>query len=242
MKVVLYKGLQSASGMNDKEWLFDYKGFKVQLCLTRESKEMAYRLRYRAYRHANAIPPSSERMLSDAFDDQPNTRTHLIWHDDKPIASVRSSIWSNRYGLLPTESTTVFRKEVARSVGMNEHILESAHFVIAPELESRESFYAQLMLYRIQDLSSRFDDCPVIMTAVQEHHVPFYERVLGFRRISMPKTLDWIEYKLVLLRTTLDESREFALKRGMPECTPEECRRYSDLCNTYLDSMPRKGD
>ena len=97
--------------MNDKGWLFEQNGFTAQLCCTPESLETAYRLRYRAYRNHNAIELSSDGMTRDFFDEQRNTRTHLIWFEGNPVATVRSSIWSPRYKNLPTESTTVFRKE-----------------------------------------------------------------------------------------------------------------------------------
>jgi hypothetical protein len=122
---------------------------------------------------------------------------------------------------------------------MKDNFIESAHFVTSPELDGRESYNAQIMLYRVQDLSSRFDDCSTIITAVQERHVSFYKRVLGFRQISLPKTLDWIDYELVLMRAPMEESREMAAKRGMPICTEADCTRYSHLCTAQLISRPK---
>jgi len=229
----------STPDMNDKGWLFELNGYTAQLCCTAESRKLAYQLRYKAYRNNHAIPMSPDGLTKDIFDEQHNSRTHLIWYKGKPVASVRSSIWSSRYGYLPTESTTVFRKEVKRYLGMKDNIIESAHFVTEPDLDGRESYNAQIMLYRVQDLSSRFDDCPMIITAVQERHVSFYKRVLGFRQISLPKSLDWIDYDLVLMRAPMEESRELAAKRGMPVCTEEECTRYKEICNTQLFSVPK---
>lgn len=236
---VLHIEEHGTPGMNDKGWLFEQNGYTAQLCCTPESLEIAYRLRYKAYRHNHAIPMSPDGLAKDIFDEQHNTRTHLIWYEGKPVASVRSSIWSSRYGYLPTESTTVFRKEVKRYLGMKDNFIESAHFVTAPELAGRESYNAQIMLYRVQDLSSRFDNCEMIITAVQERHVSFYKRVLGFRQISLSKTLDWIDYDLVLMRAPMEESRELAARRGMPVCTEADCARYTEICNTLLFSVPK---
>ena len=220
--------------MKEDGWLFEHNGYTAQLCCSTESKEIAYHLRYRAYRNAGAIAPSSDRMTFDKFDEQPNSRTHLIWYQGKPVASVRSCIWSDRYPNHPTESTTVFRKEIVRCVGLKSNILESAHFVTAPEITGRDSFYAQLLLFRLQDLSSRFDDCPMIITAVQERHIPFYKRVLGFRTISMPRSIDWIDTDLVLLRTRQEEGRQLAVLRGMPECTDDDVQRYYQCASGQL--------
>ena len=215
----------------DDEMIFEHDGFYAQLCMTPESLDIAYELRYRAYRNAEAISPNTSRRTHDHFDEQPNTRTHLIWHQGKPVASVRSAIWSDRYNYLPTEGINAFRSAVESSLGLDGNILESCRYVTDPDFTGRKSLTAQLLLFRIQDLSSRYDDCSTIITAVRQRHVPFYERMLGFQTISESTRLDWIDAEIVLLATGQKESRQIVMKRGMPECSESEVNRYFELCS-----------
>lgn len=211
------------------EFLFEWKGFAAQLCTSTSSKNLAYQLRYRAYASADLIQEQEEEILCDHFDKQANTRIHLLWHDNKPVATIRSSIWSERYEWASTESINKYKKEVAEHLGLETKILESCRFAIAPELKGRKSLMAQLLLFRIQDLSSRFDECQQIITAVREKHVSFYQRMLGFEPISEAKQIDWVAGDIVLLNASREVSLETITKRGMPPCTEEEISRYFSL-------------
>lgn len=217
---------------NPSQVLFTHDGFTVELCRTPESLHTAFALRYRAYRNANAIPANMHGLTKDTYDEQANTRTHLIWYEGQPVASVRSSIWSSTYDHLPTEALTAFRSEVAEHIGLEKNILESCRYVTDPGLKGRLSLKAQLLLFRVQDLSSQYDNCETIITAVRARHTPFYERMLGFRRISDAIRLDWIDADIVLLETGQAESRAIVESKGMPSCTAPEVERYSRILNT----------
>ncbi len=212
-----------------EEILFEVNGYIAQLCCGPESKKIAYQLRYLSYSSVKMIKPNAEKMLFDHFDALPNSRTHLIWYDGRPVATVRSSIWSSKYDWELTESIVPFKEELERNIGLKNNILESSRYAIAPHFKGRQSLFAQLLLFRIQDLSSYFEDCDHIITSVRENHVPFYERMLGFKKISNVWRYDWVDVPFVLLSTQQSESREKVTQRGMPACTAEERERYSFL-------------
>jgi len=213
------------------EMLFEINGFHAQLCCSPESKAIAYRLRYRAYLHSKAIQPNAEEVLTDVYDEQDNSRTHLIWHEGQPIATVRSSIWSAKYDWATTESIKAFWKEAHRRIGLENNMLESSRYAVIPEFTGRRSLFAQLLLFRVQDLSSQLDQCKHIITSVRKKHVPFYQRMLGFQQISESKRLPWIDADIVLLTTSQAKSRSIITEKGMAACSPDEVERYASISN-----------
>ena len=219
----------------EKEALFEVDGFTAQFCYNSEMKQLAYRLRYRAYLQAGMIAPKPYPHLMDSFDRQAHTRIHLLWYEDTPIATVRSSIWSDRYDWEVTESVAKFPKEIAQAIGRNERILESSRYAVAPELKGRKSLFAQLLLFRIQDLSAQYDGCGHIITSVRTKHVPFYQRMLGFQQISEPAYFSWLQDSAVLLTVPTAESRQTILAKGMPPCTPAERDIYCQLVQKAIE-------
>ena len=211
--------------------LFEVDGFTAQLCLTEESKKIAFALRYEAYRNADVIPENEEKLFSDDYDLLPNTRTHLIWHEGEAIASVRSAIWSANYDWSEVESIRYFPKEIDRFIGLEKNVLESSRFVVSPKVKGRASLNAQLLLFRVQDLSSQFDQCDYILTAVREKHAKFYKRMLAFEQIAGPLSHEFIDLNIVLLMTTQLESRNVVVSKGMPACTAAEVENYTQLLN-----------
>ncbi|MEM6697998.1 MAG: hypothetical protein AAF806_02715 [Bacteroidota bacterium] len=212
-----------------EEFLFEMNGFTTQLCCSPESKELAFQLRYQAYSSNQLIQPNEEEILKDIYDERSNSRTHLLWHEGIPVASVRSSIWSAKYNWATTESIDEFYGDVATQVGLGYNILESCRFSLIPELKGRKALEAQLILFRVQDMSARFDECQHIITAVRSKHTAFYERMLGFQVISAPKKIDWIEGDIVLLASPQTDDRYIFTRKGMPLCTAEELDRYALL-------------
>ena len=219
------------SNLLEAEMLFTIKGFTAQLCCSQESKNAAYALRYDAYRSANIIPENEKKLFYDNYDLLPNARTHLIWHEGKPIASVRSMVWSEKYNWTTFESLKYFKKDIDRRIGLDQRILESSRFVVSPEISGRNSLFAQLLLFRAQDLSSQVDDCDYILTAVRAKHVPFYKRMLAFEQISEPLQHSFIDLNIVLLMTTQQESRRIVVEKGMPPCEDMEVSNYAQLLN-----------
>ncbi|MEL6732397.1 MAG: hypothetical protein AAFP83_14805, partial [Bacteroidota bacterium] len=134
------------------------------------------------------------------------------------------------------ESVAKFQKELAQSIGVNERILESSRYAVAPTLTGRKSLFAQLLLFRIQDLSAQYDECAHIITSVRTKHVPFYQRMLGFQQISAPAYFEWIQNAAVLLTVPTEKSRQTILDKGMPACTVAERDIYYQLVQKSIEN------
>ena len=216
-----------------REVLFCIDGFSAQLCCSPESKKIAQNLRYKAYLNAGLIEPNELELLKDAYDDQANTRIHLIWYENQAVATVRSCIWSAKYDWILTEGIQSFQKAIEQHIGLENNILESNRYAVSPEFSGRKSLRAQLLLFRIQDLNAQVEECQHIITLVREKHIPFYERMLGFEAISSPIHYEWAKSDVVCMRTTAEQGRNRIVKKGMPPCTLEDLERYKSLVGNF---------
>ena len=115
-------------------------------------------------------------MLYDDFDFMPNTFVHLVWYEGKPVATVRSCIYSDEYAWERTEGVNYFPKEVEEKLGKNARLLESNRYAVDPEFQGRKSLFAQMLMFRIHALCSAVHGCSHIITSVRRKHVPFYQR------------------------------------------------------------------
>lgn len=190
-----------------QQLLFEVDGYTAEMCIEQESLETAFRLRYRAYLEADAIPPNSEKQFYDSFDSQQNARTFLIHFEGKPVASIRSLTWSADYNWAPTPSVNFFRAEIDQELGADTPLLESNRFVVDPSFQGRKSLTAQMLLFRVQTLGSIADSCEHVITAVRPKHVRFYERFMNFHSISVPISVPEVSFPIQLLSTPVS-SRE----------------------------------
>ena len=216
--------------ISEKEFIFELDGFTAQLCTTPESKQIAYNLRHRCYLDSGRIKACAEQELTDNYDKEDNARTHLLWYNDMPVATVRSAIWSPNYQWKPTEGVQEFWHDIHKSIGLENVIIESNRFAIDPIFQGRRSFKIQLLLFRIQDLNALYEGCNNIITVVRENHVAFYKRMLGFKQISDKKYYPWLDSNVVLLSSSAQDSRDLITARGMSTCSARTLRRYKNIC------------
>lgn len=207
-------------------FLFEESGFTAQLCNTPESLRRAYELRYRAYRSVDGIAENPEGIAVDAYDRQSNARTHLIWHEGRPVASVRSLIWSAAHNWQSTTSLDAYQAAVRKEFPIDTPLLESNRYVVDPEFKGRKSLTAQYLLFRIQTLSCLYDRCHFVITAVRTNHISFYERLMGFYPISEPTQVPGFQFETVLLATPYRNRAVLAKNSSIAATQLEDYERY----------------
>lgn len=212
--------------------LFEQDGFTAELCLEQQSLQTAYDLRYRAYRHAEAIPENETGQFHDHYDEQSNSQTYLIWHDNIPIASLRICLWSPKYNWEPLEMICLYPSEIQRNIGLYQIIQESCRFVVDPQTKGRTSLKAQLLMFRIHAIVSQVESSHFIITGVRTKHAPFYKRMLAFDPISESRYVEWINEDVVLMATRRDKSYETFLQKGGKPISKQDLDRYAMLSQT----------
>ena len=205
-----------------------FKGFTMEVCMTEASKRTAYRLRYRAYLAVDAIPENPQRMLHDAFDASPNSRTFLVWFEGKPVATVRSCVYSDAYQWMKTEAVDYFAKDVYTQLGEQTRIVESNRFAVDPDFQGRQSLFARLLLFRAHGLNAGAHECAYIMTSVRSNHVKFYQRFLGLVPISTESCyVEWADAEVSLLANPADKCLGLILEKGMPPYDQDDIIDYA---------------
>lgn len=220
----------------DHQILFEVDGYTAEICIEPESLNLAYHLRYLAYRHADAIPTNTEATCIDPYDQQRNARTFLIWHEGRAIASVRSLTWSDEYDWASTPSIKFFRKQVDQYLGLSSPILESNRYVTAPDFVGRKSLTAQMLLFRIQTLGALADECAYVITAVRPRHVKFYERFMNFYSISEPLKVEEVSFEIQLLATPIASKDKLSESSSIAAYEEADLARYTNCLQLLYQS------
>ncbi|MEL7120135.1 MAG: GNAT family N-acyltransferase [Bacteroidota bacterium] len=215
--------------------VFQKGEYVVEVCKDRSSLNTAFELRYRAYRADNAIEENDEGLFYDAFDFTRNHTTYLVWYKGKAIASVRAGIYSKKYNWSPTEASKHYFKVMGGFTWKNINVLESNRFVVDPKFQGRQSFLAELLLFRTHALNAYAHACEKIVTTTTFNHIPHYENLMGMNILSAkPKYYDWLNDCITLMGTGTDIYTNTLLMKGMPEIDPEDMERFTTA--TTIDS------
>lgn len=220
--------------------LFEANGFVAEMCIERESLNLAYNLRYRAYRSVDAIPVNDQEIFTDKYDAQDNVRTYLIWYEGQAVASVRSLTWSSAYNWAPTDSIVLFRHEIDQHLGLNTAVLESNRYVVDPEFKGRKSLMAQMLLFRIQAIGSRIDNCNYVITAVRPRHASFYRRFMNFEPISEELIIEEVAFPIQLLSTPVASCDKLAESSSLAAFEEADLERYKQCVMALQDLQNRK--
>lgn len=220
--------IQIANKPLAQQILFTEKEYTVEICRDQTSLNTAFRLRYRAYLGVKAISENEEELLYDEYDWHPNAFIHLVWYQGKPVATVRSCIYAERYGWEATEGINYFPEDVTNKLGSHTHCLESNRYAVDPDFQGRQSLFAQLLLFRAHALNAFSHGCTQIITAVRANHIPFYQRFLGMEQISTSERfIPWADAQVVLLATPTEKCLAMAVKRGMPDIDQLAIQHYA---------------
>ena len=208
--------------------LFTENDFTAEMCIEEESLELAYHLRYRAYRNVDAIPSNAREIFTDKYDQQNNVRTYLVWHDGQPVASVRSLTWSEDYDWALTDSMVLFKNEIDVVIGLETPILESNRYVVDPEFNGRKSLMAQMLLFRVQSIASHVDNCHYVITAVRPRHAKFYKRFMNFEPISEAISVESVAFPIQLLATPVASRKKLAESSSMAAFKNADLENYTN--------------
>ncbi len=170
-----------------------------------ELKDEVFALRYRAYRHEEAIEQSDIARFEDKYDRQPN---HVLWaltEHGKVVGSIRSTLFD------PTQPWNIpemdgYPEDVGRVVPAGSRIVSGNRFVIDPDRADRDSAYAMLLLRHHMLIAQQRAD--FALAAVRVNHLPFYRRVLKLERASEAKIYPGLTCQMFLTACIFDQHIE----------------------------------
>lgn len=181
-----------------------------RLAQTEADKDAIYRLRYRAYRHSDAVQPNPERKVSDQFDDAPNSWIFGIYFDGELASSLRISVSSPECPLSP--SVDVFPDLLEADVARGKIMVDPTRFVGDPV---REHKFPELpyMTLRLAYLACEHFNADIGLASVRAEHQAFYRRVFLHKPISEPRVYPGLTKPICLMAVDYPVMRERVFSR-----------------------------
>lgn len=198
----------------------DRDGVEMQLAVTGELTETAYRIRHEAYISGGFIEAKPDGMFSDNYDAQGNSRLVVVFRNGMPAGTVRvarhdpSSEGVERH---PVPAMAVFGAEIREMMdqlageGAGSRIMEICRLARLPAFE-RDVDVLFAMFRAAAYLFLEFD-AGIVFNAARTHHMPMYRR-LGFRPLVEPRLYPGLTCSMGLMGSF--PSGHSALIEGQP--------------------------
>ena len=146
-----------------------------------ELRDEVFALRYRAYRHEDAIEECASERFEDKYDAQPNQVLWALTEHEKVVGSIRTTWYDPSEPWLIPEMEG-YAEDVAKAVPAGKRMLSGNRFVTEPDRTDRDSLFALVLLRQhmlVANLRAEH-----ALAAVRVNHLPFYRRVLKLERAS----------------------------------------------------------
>jgi hypothetical protein len=178
---------------------------RARLASDATTRHDAYALRYKSYVTGGHINPSPTSLFSDNHDDDPNSRTVVVYAGYEAIGSARVSLMDVIDGSSiskPVPAHFVFPEEIdgimrqVPEADRPKRAVEITRLVRHPNFIEDQGLI--LLLLRLVGYVITELDADVVLSCVRRNHVPFYKR-LGLRRIAGPKLYPSLNFDTYLL-------------------------------------------
>ena len=158
---------------------------EYRLCESGEDLEAIYRLRYDSYLQAGMLKANALRMVTDRFDDLPNSFRFAVFFEGHLVSTLRLHYVSAKYPLSP--STEVFSDVLAPRLAAGETFVDPSRFAADSEWAASLRVLPYVTL-RLAMVASRFFQPDACLTAIKEEHAGFYKRVFDAEAVVEART------------------------------------------------------
>lgn len=199
--------------------------FTYELCNDNSGLEKVGKLRYECYLSVNAIKENSEKIFLDEYDKLPNSKSVLIYENEKIVSSLRACIYHPEMQYTQTPSIGAYKEEVRYHLGLDKVIVDSNRFVIDSDKVDSKTFFK--LPFRFMVLNLQKYDSDYLVTAVRKKHAPLYQRYLMMEPISKEKKFPGIDCEMLLLAGDVKKNLETVLsKEDLFNISTEEIESY----------------
>lgn len=183
---------------------------EYRLAETAADREAIYRLRYRAYLKEGAVAAHPQRMVTDRFDDAPNSWIFGIWFDHQLVSSVRISVGSRQHPLIP--SSDVFPDLVEPWINDGKVVVDPTRFVADPQREGNLHELPYLTL-RLAFVACAHFNADIGLASVRQEHQAFYRRVFMHQPVSGPRAYPGLLKPICLMAVDYPAMRDQVARR-----------------------------
>ncbi len=180
-------------------------GLTARLALDEQTKADAYAIRHASYLAGGYIDPMPGGLFSDADDLRPNNRSVVIYRHNRPVASVRMSVYDRDRGLAGFDeipASRIFPDEVAAladevATGRPAKFIEINRLVRHPDFAT--DYELVFVLYRFVGFFVAEEKADMTLSCVRRNHTPFYKR-LHFEYVAGPRRYAGVKFETNLMR------------------------------------------
>lgn len=183
---------------------------EYRLAETAADRDAIYRLRYRAYLKEGAIEPNPQHIVTDRYDEAPNSWIFGIYLDGQLVSSVRISVGSQQHPLIP--STDVFPDLVEPWINDGKVLVDPTRFVADPLREKNFSHLPYLTL-RLAYVACAHFNADIGLASVRQEHQAFYSRVFMHQPVSAARHYPGLLKPICLMAVNFPAMRDQVARR-----------------------------
>jgi hypothetical protein len=181
-----------------------------RLAETAAEKEAIYRLRYRAYLNEGAIEPNREQMVTDRFDEMPNSWVFGIYLQGVLASSIRISVATPGHRTSP--SVDVFSDLLQPELERGKVIVDPTRFVADPDRAQRMPELPYVTV-RLGYVACGYFNADIGLATVRAEHRAFYRKVFLQEPLGEPKLFPGLIKPVGLMAANYRDIRDRVFQR-----------------------------
>lgn len=183
---------------------------EYRLAETEADKEAIYRLRYAAYLKEGAIHPNPDGLVTDRFDDLPNSWTFGVYAGGELASSIRISVCAGSHPETP--SMDVFPDLLEPRVAQGKILVDPTRFV-ANSVLARSLPELPYLTVRLAYIACNYFNADIGLATVRAEHQAFYRRVFLHEPLTGPRTYPGLIKPICLMAVDFPNMWERVLQR-----------------------------
>ncbi|MDB5630858.1 MAG: hypothetical protein JWQ51_3198 [Tardiphaga sp.] len=178
--------------------------------VTPQDKQAIYRLRYRAYLNEGAIGPNADGIVTDRFDEMPNTWIFGVYYGGALSSSIRISVASADHP--DTPSMDVFSDILQPELDRGKVLIDPTRFVADPTPLQRLPDLPY-MTVRLAYVACNHFNADLGLATVRPEHRAFYRRVFLHESMSEGRHYPGLLKPICLMAVDFPAMREKVFTR-----------------------------
>lgn len=183
---------------------------EYRVCESGEDLEAIYRLRYESYLKAGLLTPNASRMVTDSFDDLPNSYRFGVFYDGHLVSTLRLHTVDAVHTLSP--STEIFGDVLLPRIAAGETFLDPSRFAADPEWSTTLKVLPYVTL-RLCIVALRHFQPSACLQTIKEEHAAFYRRIFIAEPLVPPRIFPGLTVSGTLYQSRVPEAVDQAERR-----------------------------
>ncbi len=183
---------------------------EYRVCESGEDLEAIYRLRYESYLRVGMLKPNATRMVTDSFDDLPNSYRFGVFYDGTLVSTLRLHAVTAKHPLSP--STEVFGDVLMPRIAAGQTFVDPSRFAADPEWSASLRVLPYITL-RLAVVACEYFDPTYCLTAIKEEHTGFYQRIFRSSEAVPPRTYPGLTVPVHLFQSKCADNLQDTIDR-----------------------------